>query len=305
MATGTGGLTAYRQTKHTLIDNHAVMELRLAHQRAVAELAQAALRATEPGQLFNEVVAVVAGILSVEYCFISELVDETLVLRAAFGLQPDGGKSPSLPSWGSRQSTYTLATNDVVCVEDFATETRFGSTALQVKEGIVSGISVAIGAGAIAYGVLAAHSKTARQFTGDETDFIQSVANIIGQFLKRWAGEQTLRRSEWNYRSLIDNSSDVVSVVARDGTVLFNAGSTSLFADRFRDIVGTIGWENIHRHDREISRRVLRRIYETGTGLYECRIEGANGNWVHCEVRGRRILDSEGRPVAVFNTRYH
>ncbi|MGO9060743.1 MAG: PAS domain S-box protein [Candidatus Binataceae bacterium] len=118
------------------------------------------------------------------------------------------------------------------------------------------------------------------------------------------AGEQALRRSEEYYRSLIDNSSDIVSVLAPDGTIVFQSqGFERLTGGDLRRNIGSDRWEYLHPDDFEQARRALDAAIETGTRRFECRVRRKDGKWLDCEMNGRRIVDLDGRPAAVFNGR--
>src|SRR5262249_8521469 len=160
-----------------------------------------------------------------------------------------------------------------------SSETRFTIRQSIRNAGIHSGLSVVIGGLKEPFGVLVAYSTQRRKFTRDDISFIQSIANILGQAVERMAGDEALRSSERYYRSLIDNSSDIVTVVAGDGTVLFNGGSTWMLASRFARAIGKTGWDYVHPNDRERCQRALQEALEHGSTVYECRIKSGDGKW--------------------------
>src|SRR5947209_2300462 len=73
---------------------------------------------------------------------------------------------------------FTLGSLGHVVVDDYATERRFNPTPLLRRHGAVSGIAVILGGRKRPIGVLAAHSRSPRQFTVDEVTFLQAVANV-------------------------------------------------------------------------------------------------------------------------------
>jgi PAS domain S-box-containing protein len=298
------------ETSSTLIERRkrhrkpAQLRARLKQQRAVAQLGESALRATDLGPLLDQATQLVARTLAVDYCAVMELEADgkTLRLRAAVGW--DKEFSQTIEVGTDSHIGFTLLSRKPIIVHDYRTESRFRVPIVNAEKGVRSGLSVVIGTPQRPYGVIGASGRRRRKFTPDDATFIESIANIIAQVAERVAGERALRESEAYYRSLIENASDTISVVAADGTVLFNGGSATRIL-RFSPsrVIGKNGWSAIHPEDREASRTALQQTLETGSVMYECRIERRDGKWLHCDVRGRRATDPEGRPVVVFYTR--
>ena len=154
------------------------------------------------------------------------------------------------------------------------------------------------------YGVISAHSRSSRKFTAEDSSFIQSVANIIAQAVERLASEQALRGSEEYYRSVIQNSSDGITVIDRDGVVrLANTTGYTMFGYEPGDPDAVDGRLMVHPDDRESVRNSVHEVFVKGASTNECRIRRKDGTWAYCEVKGSRIADFQGQPVAVFNTR--
>ncbi len=110
-----------------------------------------------------------------------------------------------------------MARNETIIVEDFSAESRFGPSEYRRRHGIVSGISSVVGGRNKPYGVLSAHSVKPRRFSADDSAFIEAMANTIAQVVERLAGEEVVRRSEEYYRSLVQSSSDAISVIDPGG----------------------------------------------------------------------------------------
>jgi PAS domain S-box-containing protein len=302
VSTAQRDITERKRTEAALLEAQAQLHSRLEQQRAVAELGQRAVRATSLQPLLDEAVVSVASTLGVEYCIALELLPDgkALLMRAAVGFDVTGG--PPVEVEGSHCG-YTLRSSEPVIVDDYSHDSSFTIRQGILDAGVQSGLSVVIGGQSKPFGVLVSYSLQRRKFTLDDAAFIQSAANIISQTAERLASEETLRRSEEYYRSLIDNSPDIVDVVAPDGTVLFDSGATGLLASRRNNTLGRDGWDYAHPDDREAGKRALADIFASGAGRYECRVMDGDGGWLHCEVRGRRVLDLDGRPVTVLNTR--
>ena len=158
----TRDISERKAAERAILDTQAQLRSRLDQQRAVAEFGQRALAATELGPLLDEAVNLVAATLAVEFCNVMELQPDgkQLLLRAECGA--DREMIGKFAVDADSQVGYTLHTGQPVIVEDFESETRFGSSGARREYGIASGISAPIGGRNRPYGVLAAHSRSIR-----------------------------------------------------------------------------------------------------------------------------------------------
>ncbi|MBT8401954.1 MAG: PAS domain S-box protein [Rhodothermia bacterium] len=170
------------------------LRMRAMQHTAVAELGQLALSSPSLQQVMDEAVQHVANTLDVSHNSVCELLPEknALLLRAGKGW-PEGviGKA-----WVSADidthSGYTLSVNRPVVLMDLATEQRFKGAPLMREHNLVSGASVVIHGKDGPWGVLAAHAQVRRNFSEDDINFLQSVANIISTSIERHRQEEAL-----------------------------------------------------------------------------------------------------------------
>ncbi len=179
-------ITEYRTIK-------SEMEERARQQAVIAELGQQALTGIALDTLMQNAVEQIAETLNVEYCKVLELLPDgdALLLRAGVGWLP--GYTVGEATVGAdldSQAGYTLMMNDPVIVQDLRQETRFsGPPLLQIHE-VVSGMSVIIAGQPQPYGVLGAHTRVQRQFSPDQVNFLQSIANLLAMTVERRKAEQ-------------------------------------------------------------------------------------------------------------------
>ncbi len=172
---------------------------RLRQQAAVAQLGQDALRGTGTDVLLSAAARHVAEGLGVELAEVLEARpdEDQLLLVAGVGWRPNLVGRARVETETASQAGYTLAAGAPVVVEDTATETRFSSPALLCDHGVVSGITVVIhGTGERPFGLLGAHTRERRSFTRDDANFMQSVANVLGDTIERQRIREVLRASE-------------------------------------------------------------------------------------------------------------
>lgn len=117
-----------------------------------------------------------------------------------------------------------------------------------------------------------------------------------------------LRNAEAHFRSLIENASDLITIVDRHGIVLYESPAIErLLGYKPEELVGTSGFEAMYPADMALAKErlavLLRRAEPFGTGL-EFRLRHKNGSWRVFESIGKRITDPvSGHPVAVLNLR--
>jgi PAS domain S-box-containing protein len=214
---------------------------RLRQQAAVAELGQRALADADLAALMADATALVAGTLGVEYVKILERLPdgEAMLLRAGVGWKPGYvGQATVLAGLGS-QAGFTLLSHEPVIVEDLRTEARFTGPPLLVEHGVVSGLSVTIPGRDAPFGVLGAHTVSRRAFTGDDINFLQSVANVVALAIDRARSEEAVRRNEERMRAILEAAAEGVVIVNAAGRIEFvNAKMETMFGYDRLELIG-------------------------------------------------------------------
>jgi PAS domain S-box-containing protein len=169
---------------------------RLRQQAIVAELGQYALATPDLQVIMEKAVNLVADSLDVEYTKVLELLPDgkALRLRAGVGWKEGVVGSATVGADTNSQAGYTLLSAGAVIVEDLRREARFTGPLLLRDHGVVSGMSVIIGGGEQPWGVLGAHTSRRRDFTKDDIQFLQAVANIIAHGIQRERAEEERER---------------------------------------------------------------------------------------------------------------
>ncbi|HEX5850435.1 MAG TPA: LuxR C-terminal-related transcriptional regulator [Rubrobacter sp.] len=180
-------------TERRLAEEEA--RLRAGQQEAVAGLGRKALAEPDLQVLLDETVGLVARTLGVEYCRTLELLPsgDEMLLRAGIGWE-EGlvGNATEKTGTGS-QAGYTLLSNGPVILEDLAHETRFDRSPLLLRHSVVSGMSAVVGGERGPFGVIGAHTMKQRIFTEDDVNFLQAVANVLGEAIEWRRAEEGMR----------------------------------------------------------------------------------------------------------------
>ena len=166
----------------------------VAQQKAVAEMGQCALEATDLEAFLASVMDLTARTLDVEFAKLLEFMPDANVfrLRAGVGWRTQG--PVWVPGDAESQAGYTLRNKGPVVVTDFLAETRFIPPELLRSHNVVSGMSVVVGDSQKPFGVLGVHSIRPRAFTGDDAHFLQAIANLLAATLERRQAEAEILR---------------------------------------------------------------------------------------------------------------
>lgn len=171
---------------------------RAQQQTVVAALGQFALTSNDLDELIHQAVTLVAQTLEVEFCEVLQLTGEMdeLFLRAGVGWK-DGmvgeHRSKLLPD---SLPQHVLNTLEAIRVEDYRVEKRFTAPTLARYHGAISGMTVPItGRNRLRpFGILGAHSASARTFTDDDEQFLRAVANLLAMSIDRKEAEGEMEK---------------------------------------------------------------------------------------------------------------
>lgn len=199
---------------NNLVTQHraeAGLETRIRQQDIVAELGQDALSGVPLESLFEQAVTTVADVLDNDYAKVLDYRPEHnhLLLRAGVGWRDGLVGEGTVGDGADSQAGHTLRSEEPIIVDDLRTEERFSGPPLLVEHNVVSGISVIIGTPENPWGVLGTHTTDRVEFTEDDINFVQSVANVLATAIERKEREQELQRQN-------DRLEEFTSIVSHD-----------------------------------------------------------------------------------------
>jgi PAS domain S-box-containing protein len=119
--------------------------------------------------------------------------------------------------------------------------------------------------------------------------------------------EESLRASESRFRSLIENVTDVVTLMDADGTIRFESPSVErVFGYRPEELVGRNAFELLHPDDLARVSQDLARLLQGPSAtspVIELRCRHQDGSWRTFEVVGKRLETPSGPASIVMSFR--
>jgi PAS domain S-box-containing protein len=277
-------------------------------QEAVAHLGQQALAGAPVDELMTAAVTSASRALEVEFAGLLELRPEsrTLLLRAGVGWREGSVGRTVLPADPDSHAGYVLRSTGQVVVEDLATDARFGSAPLLLPHGVVSSLSVIVHGKDRPFGILGVHSATRREFTLHDTHFLQAIANVLATAIDRGRTEDALRRSEEHFRSLIENASDIVTIVGENGVFRYASPSVERVLGYVPlDLLERSAFDYVHADDiPRVGEALARAIQQPTTPqTAQFRFRARDGTWRALEAVGQARVDGSGFAQLIVNAR--
>jgi diguanylate cyclase (GGDEF)-like protein/PAS domain S-box-containing protein len=142
----------------------------------------------------------------------------------------------------------------------------------------------------------------------DAAPALRMLCGLTGVAVQRAeATEQRLARHERRFRTLVQNSSDAVTLLGADGVVRFqSANGHAVLGYDVDDLLGKTFEALTHPDDAALSRAMFIKVVEDGPDArvsYECRFLHADGSWRQLETIMTNLLRDPDVGAIVSNTR--
>ena len=222
----------------------AASERERAHREAaMARLAGLALRASDRALLLDETVRVLTETLRVEHCAIRELQPDGSHMDAVAAIGFEVGAE--IPADEQDFAGHVLAGDEPIIVWEWASERRFAVPSLR-ERGIRASAAAAIRGRSGAFGVIGVHSKRVGAFSGEEGQWLQSIADLLASALDRERSEAFMRHQSLhdaltglpNRALLFDRVEHAFGRAARFG---FGVAVLLLDVDGFKTVNDSLG----------------------------------------------------------------
>ena len=134
---------------------------------------------------------------------------------------------------------------------------------------------------------------------------VRLIAKVARLLERKQAGKLSKRRED-RFRALIENSSDLITILGADGTLKYESPSvTRILGYQPDKLVGKNTFDFIHADDVARVREVFARTFEQGeiTQKLTYRFRHQNNSWRVLESIGNTFVDESGELVRVINSR--
>ncbi|HKH22339.1 MAG TPA: EAL domain-containing protein [Solirubrobacterales bacterium] len=180
------------ETAEALARSDRSSRLQAEQQRQVARFGQLALEGAGIDDLSREASRILSAVLGIDFGGVLKLLPggEQLLLVAAVGIPEELIGKARVPAGYRSQSGYALTTGMATVVNDWEHENRFQQSELQRSQRMRSAAIILIKGNAGPYGVLGAGSRQQHEFTKEDVNFMQAIANVLANAIERRRAEE-------------------------------------------------------------------------------------------------------------------
>lgn len=134
----------------------------------------------------------------------------------------------------------------------------------------------------------------------------KALAPLAGPRLLTAKEAEDLSRSEARFRSLVQNSSDIITILEAQGTIRYATNSVErILGYRLEEFIGSNYFDFIHPNDRARTLRAVVTAARTGDTTFgpDVRFRHSAGNWVYLESVSTNLLNDPTVQGIVVNSR--
>lgn len=222
-------------------DAEVALAARVDQQAAIMELGQRALSEPDLNVLLNSTANVIARILNVDFCLISQR-DRTTQKFSIVSTNDAGRKYvgwPVQPRLRHLKTVFEAPALEPVVFHRGDPDSPDITSPIMEDIGTISAASVVIaGEDATPHGILIVHNQTRREFTNDEVTFLQTAANILSAAISREHIASDLAEREEMLDTVLENAADAIIVANASGDIVMaNRASEDIFGFNHESIL--------------------------------------------------------------------
>ena len=277
-------------------------------REALTRIADAAGATSTLDELLKSVHQIVGGLLPAQNFFIALYRPEGHKLEFAYWVDEKDPPPDGPVDAGSGLTAYVLRTGKPLLFKDreqFEEFSRREAFAI-VGAPSASWVGVPLKTQERTVGVLVAQSYDDHVRFGErDLELLQFVSTQVARAIERKEAEEVLRRSERRFRTLIENSSDGIAVLAADGSVLYrSAGGARMLGHDASEPIQSMS-QSVHPDDRPAVQEVWARMLANPGVPFQVigRARHTNGTWRMIESSLVNLLEDPALRGIVSNFR--
>lgn len=200
-------ITLYKTTKENIegvvmsfvditeLKQQATLESNARQQESLAQLGMYALAGKKLDDIVHRAMQMVCEIIETDYILFLEVNKQqnTLHIKEAIGLEKETLQTRAFDIDEKSDAVFAFDNRNPVIVEDYSQQERFKPLPIIEELPITSGVSVGVKGIGTDYGVLQTYTTEKRTFSKHSLNFLQVVANLIGEAVKRKQTESELQ----------------------------------------------------------------------------------------------------------------
>ena len=166
------------------------LEELLSQRTSLARFGELALKADDLTEILHEACRLVCQALGTDFAKVMELQEDNgtrLSVRAGTGWRPGIVGQTILTPEEDTATAYALQTGEPLVISDVGSDSRFSIADFLKEHGVRALVNVNIlgEPGARSFGILEVDSRSPRQFTDNDIDFLCTYANMIAAAVER------------------------------------------------------------------------------------------------------------------------
>lgn len=270
----------------------------------LSETNQAAVRASDPEELFQRVctVAVERGSLALAWIGIWKGRDP-LRIQAFYGESTltaavrDEQTLADLEKGLEPCRAGRALIEDDLCTQDAARTWE----RLTRRAGVCSGAVLPLHLGGVVVGVLAVYARERRYFNDPEVRLLREMSGDISFALDKLSQAAALRDSEARYRLLVENQTDLVVKVDTEGRFEFVSPSyCRVFGRTEEELLGHRFMPLVHEDDRAATAAAMEALYRPPHTTYIEQRALTAGGWRWLGWSDTAVLDADGQVTGII-----